>query len=480
MLIMNNEELINNAVATFCAVPEVYQQIFKELESDFPDELVASIKEKPEDAVKMVQNDEQLLNSICTIYSKYADNINAAYKEASQKQTKMFAKGSKLEALVSKKPIEKKQYGGPVMDVRPDTIWENLTNWGTGTKLYDLPHVTDRKIYAKVDPKTGKQKIFLGEVVRGDSVDTKYMINPETRDTVILQTYPWGGRQKESQRTEEIKPNDERYKILMKRLLESGILDAIHTEYPETKKFQNGGGFYRNFTSGDIAKIQTFLAGQGYNVDIDGKIGSQTRNAIMQYQRDHKLTADGMWGHNTNSIHRVLSSDVTNKGSYKPTHRTEVGDMVAYDRPKTVRDITPESFQNLELYYYDHPEEFFDENNKNGSMFREILHNSGDTGAFYINRIYGMMTPEQRKKVTTRVKTKEMIAKDVADAAHEEREKAALPILGTIAAPTAMAAGFNGLLTAPAAAKMGIIGGMTAVPSIYMHPGLGLHTISKK
>lgn len=188
----------------------------------------------------------------------------------------------------------------------------------------------------------------------------------------------------------------------------------------------------------------------------------------MQYQRDHKLTADGLWGYNTNSIQHVLTSDVINKGFNKPTHRTEVGDMVAYDRPKTVRDITPQSFQNLELYYYDHPEEFFDENNENASTFREILHNSGDTGAFYVNRIYGMMTPEQRKKVTTRTKTKEMIANDVADAAHEEREKAALPILGTIAAPTVMAAGFNGLLTAPVEAKMGIIGGMNAGLSTLM------------
>ncbi len=188
----------------------------------------------------------------------------------------------------------------------------------------------------------------------------------------------------------------------------------------------------------------------------------------MQYQRKHNLTADGMWGYNTNSIQRVLSSDIVNKGSYKPTYRTEVGDMVAYGRPKTVRDITPESFLNLELYYYDHPEEFFDENNKNASMFREILHNSGDTGAFYINRIYGMMTPEQRKKVTTRTKTKEMIANDVADAAHEEREKSALPILGSIVAPTAIAAGFNGLLTAPVEAKMGIVGGMNAGLSALM------------
>ena len=69
-----------------------------------------------------------------------------------------------------------------------------------------------------------------------------------------------------------------------------------------------------------------------------------------------------------------------------------------------------------------------------------------------------MLTPEQRKKVTTRTKTKEMIANDVADAAYEEREKAALPILGSIAVPAATLAGVNTLLVGPVEAKMATIG----------------------
>lgn len=246
MLIMNKEELINNAVTTFCAVPEVYQQIFKELGSDFPDELVASIKAKPEDAVKMVQNDEQLLDSICTVYSKYADNINAAYEEASQKQTKMFAKGSKLEMLVSKKPIEKKQEGGPIMVVYPDTIMGELKNLFSGyTRLYDLPDkgITNRYIHAKVNPKTGRQRIFLREAVRGNSANTQYIIDPEKRDTVIIQSYPEPGTQPDGDVDEYMVPGTPRYNELMNRLVNSGILNAIHSEYPKTKKFQNGGAF---------------------------------------------------------------------------------------------------------------------------------------------------------------------------------------------------------------------------------------------
>ena len=256
---MNNEELVNNAIATFCGVPEVYQQIFKELGSDFPDELVASIKEKPEDAVKMVQKDEQLLNSICTIYSKYTDDINAAYEAASQKKTKMFEKGSKLEALVSKKPIAKKQEGGPIMVVYPDTFMGGLKNLFKGsTDLYDLPNegITNRHIYAKVDPKTGRQRIFLSEVVRGDSADTQYIIDPEKRDTVIVQSYPQPGTQPDGNVEEHMIPGTPRYNALMNRLVNSGILNAIHSEFPKTKKFQNGGDFTKTSLTEILQKFK--------------------------------------------------------------------------------------------------------------------------------------------------------------------------------------------------------------------------------
>lgn len=165
----------------------------------------------------------------------------------------------------------------------------------------------------------------------------------------------------------------------------------------------------------------------------------------MQYQRDHKLTADGLWGHNTNSIQRVLDPSITDKGSYRKSYRTEPGDLVTHKGmgvSATVHDVSPEDFQKMELYYYDHPDEFFDENDTRATSWRQLLHNSGDTGTFYINRMYGLLTPEQRKNVSNKVKTKEIITNEVHDAAAKERDKAAMPILSAIAAPVALGEGF--------------------------------------
>lgn len=181
-----NEEIINKAVETFLGVPEVYQQIFKELGSDFSDEMVASIKQNPEEATKMLQSDNELLNSVCTIYSKYAEDIDSAYEEA-KSQTKMFKVGGKLQALFDKTFVPKKQEGGPIMAVYPDTFWEKF-KYRLPSKLYDLPKqgIYDRDIIGKVDPKTGKQKYHLREDVRGDTIHTYYDINPAKRDTVIM------------------------------------------------------------------------------------------------------------------------------------------------------------------------------------------------------------------------------------------------------------------------------------------------------
>lgn len=96
------QELIQAAVSTFCAVPEVYQQAFQQMGADFPDELVQAIKTKPEDAVKMVQNDKELLKGIVTVYQQYSDQINQAAQAAQQQQTGMFAKGGKLGQLLNK------------------------------------------------------------------------------------------------------------------------------------------------------------------------------------------------------------------------------------------------------------------------------------------------------------------------------------------------------------------------------------------
>ena len=72
------------------------------------------------------------------------------------------------------------------------------------------------------------------------------------------------------------------------------------------------GYYQRHANEGIIRKLQNFLMGRGYyNGDLDGKFGNQTYEAIRRYQRDNGLVDDGMWGEDTNEVHRVLGAGET-------------------------------------------------------------------------------------------------------------------------------------------------------------------------
>ena len=49
----------------------------------------------------------------------------------------------------------------------------------------------------------------------------------------------------------------------------------------------------------DVAAIQNRLAELGYGVKADGRFGAKTKQALMQFQRDSKLTPDGVGGGKT-------------------------------------------------------------------------------------------------------------------------------------------------------------------------------------
>lgn len=207
-------------------------------------------------------------------------------------------------------------------------------------------------------------------------------------------------------------------------------------------KYQYGGNFYKRWSSGDIAKLQTFLAGHGYSPgDIDGLMGTNTINAIKAYQRDHNLKDDGLWGTNTNKEQKVLTSDVVNKGVYTPSHKYEIGTSRAYDNTSlaTVKNLDPKQFQDLHVYYLNHPEEFFDENNKNASKFRQILHNSGDTGVSVVNQIYGSLSPEERKNVLSRVKTGQIKSDELNASIYRAHEKVMPGLLAALTIPISAA-----------------------------------------
>ena len=96
-----NEEVLQAAAQTFCLVPEVYAQAFKQAGADFPDELVAQIKKQPEQAMQMLKEDQELFKGVVTIYSQYKDQIDQAAAKVAQ-QTGLFKKGGKLEQLLVK------------------------------------------------------------------------------------------------------------------------------------------------------------------------------------------------------------------------------------------------------------------------------------------------------------------------------------------------------------------------------------------
>ena len=49
----------------------------------------------------------------------------------------------------------------------------------------------------------------------------------------------------------------------------------------------------------DVRRLQEILNGQGYGLDVDGVYGSQTKNAVKQYQSANGLDADGIVGEQT-------------------------------------------------------------------------------------------------------------------------------------------------------------------------------------
>lgn len=66
----------------------------------------------------------------------------------------------------------------------------------------------------------------------------------------------------------------------------------------------------------EVADIQAALKEQGYyNGSIDGIFGTQTKNAIVHFQRDNGLTADGIAGKNTLKALGVESTENYN-GSF--------------------------------------------------------------------------------------------------------------------------------------------------------------------
>lgn len=99
------DQIENTAIQTFSMVPEVYQQAFIQAGAEFPDELVAQIKQDPNQAIELVNSDKALKNAVVTIFK----NNQEAIMDAINKQTGMFKAGGKLD-----QGLKKFQPGGTV------------------------------------------------------------------------------------------------------------------------------------------------------------------------------------------------------------------------------------------------------------------------------------------------------------------------------------------------------------------------------
>ena len=233
--------------------------------------------------------------------------------------------------------------------------------------------------------------------------------------------------------------------------------------------------FYRDWSEGDIRKLQMFLSREdmlgdaAYDGDYDGKMGPKTIAAIKAYQEKQGVTADGMWGTNTNKHHKVITSGIVSKSPYKNTHKYEAGNFTAYPTDftyATMKDFSPAQIQQAINYYSVNPELLYSDDMEH-SKWRQVFHNSGKDGADFLNQIAGSLTEEERakidpKKLTTQYKTDALVA--TINGGRNEAARQLLPVLiapgalgglVTVATGGAGLAGVTGLLGSVGGAEVG-------------------------
>ena len=100
----------------------------------------------------------------------------------------------------------------------------------------------------------------------------------------------------------------------MARNAEYDAQQAARKSSPEQLAFAKARSFYNKLGSQGITDLQANLRKLGYNVDVDGKFGNQTYNAVMEMQRRLGLKSDGMAGSNTMGKMNELLAGFQTKG----------------------------------------------------------------------------------------------------------------------------------------------------------------------
>ena len=91
-----------------------------------------------------------------------------------------------------------------------------------------------------------------------------------------------------------------------------------------------------------IRKIQIFLTRFYPDLEVDGKFGKQTFDAIVDYQNRNHIDADGMWGESTNSIHRVLNaSDAPYRNDTSGPSGAHASQMMGVNTGRNKVDLPP-------------------------------------------------------------------------------------------------------------------------------------------
>lgn len=185
---------------------------------------------------------------------------------------------------------------------------------------------------------------------------------------------------------------------------------------------------------------EDMLGDAAYDGDYDGKIGPKTIAAIKAYQKKQGITADGMWGVNTNKHHKVITSGIVSKSPYKKTHKYEAGNF--RENPTdftyaTIKDFSPTQIQKIIDYYSINPELLYSDDMEH-SKWRQVFHNSGKDGSDFLNQIAASLTPEEReridpKKLTNQYKTDALVA-----TINEGRNEAARNLLPALAGSIAL------------------------------------------
>ena len=235
----------------------------------------------------------------------------------------------------------------------------------------------------------------------------------------------------------------------------------------QVTKHQYGGSFYSKWSDGDIRKLQMFLSGRKgkdgniyYEGDYSGAMDKALFDAIKAYQRDNGFTADGMWGYNTNQVHRVLDSDTLKKGTYRPTHKTEQGNLRTYNvaGQRMKENDYYKAVNKLKDQFYADPEAFWKAGGET-AKWREHLYTTPE-GTAIMEEFYSATPEDVRKKLGSRVTNRKMQQDQMDSGIRNATDRAAhvavtkvLPAMGGIvAAPIT--------LTNPVTAGLALGGGM--------------------